>query len=532
MTHKSMVVAPQPEAAEVGIEILKAGGNAIDAAIAVAFAQGVIDPQMCGLSGYGTMVIHLPQNNEQVSVDFHSRAPAAATSTMWERLFEVQSQDGFGFKLKGRVNELGYGAIGVPAAVRGYEMAHSRYGKMLWKEIIQPAIEIARAGWMIRPAVFRFWSEDEEHPGERLHVSEEGRRLYCRPDGSTKRIGEKIVNADYASTLEAIARDGADAFYLGDIAKTMIADISAHGGLLSYEDLASYRACVSRPVRAKYRDYEVVSVPPPASGLMLLQMLKAIENYDLGGLGHNSPHYIRIVSEIMKRATIDKEALIGDPAVFPDPAAELADPKKIKRWADEIDRGERQNVTRSAGDSEAKHTTHITVVDSDANCVALTHTLAMPSGVVTPGLGFMHNGTMGAFDPRPNRPGSIAPGRMRISSLCPSIVFESGKPRMVVGAPGGPQIPMGVLQTVLNVLDFGMAIDRAVAAPRFSATSNAIDLSNRIPRSVARTLSDMGYDVKYRPFNYTFSWVHALEFTSGGLVGGADPGQDGVAYGF
>ncbi len=534
---KSMVVAPQPEAAEIGIEILRAGGNAVDAAIATAFAQGVCDPMMCGVSGYGTMIIHRHNAGEQICVDFHSRAPSAVTPTMWEHLLEFQSPDGFGFTLAGNVNELGYKAIGVPAAVRGYELAHSRYGRMPWRAVVQPAIDLAREGWAIRPAVYRYWNESEEKTGiletiERIRFSDEGRRLYFRADGTTRKIGEIVVNEGYATVLETIARDGADSFYLGDIAKAMIADIAANDGLLTREDLAAYSACVSTPVRARYRGFDVASSPSPASGLMLIQMLMALEQYDLAALGHNSPGYIRLVSEVMKRSTVDKEALIGDPGLLPDPTDTMLDPDKIRLWREQIDRGEKQQVTRVGKVNESTDTTTLAVVDAESNCVSLTQTLALPSGVVTTGLGFMQNGTMAAFDPRPGYPGSMAPGRIRISSMCPSVVLDGGKPRIVVGAPGGPQIPMGVLQTILNILDFGMAVDSAVAAPRFSSTSNAIDLSKRIPRSVARELSDLGYTIRHNPYGFAFSSVHALEFTENGVTGGADPSRDGVAYGF
>ncbi|MER2634768.1 MAG: gamma-glutamyltransferase [Rhizobiaceae bacterium] len=538
MIKTSMVVAAQPDAAEIGIETLRAGGNAVDAAIATAIAQGVCDPMMCGVSGYGTMVIHLHGQGEQVCVDFHSRAPGAVTPTMWEHLLEFQSPDGFGFNLTGNINELGYKAIGVPAAVRGYELAHARYGRMPWSEVIQPSIDLARRGWAICPTVYRYWNEPAAKEGlleviTRLGFSEEGRRLYFRPNGATKQIGETIVNENLAVVLETIARDGADSFYIGDIAKAMIADIAANEGLLTLDDLATYTARVSTPARGRYRGFDVVSSPSPASGVMLAQMLMALESYDLVGLGHNTPDYIRLVSEVMKRSTVDKEALIGDPALLPDPAAVMLDPTRLALWREQIDRGEKQKITRAGKVHEPSDTTTLAVVDADSNCVALTQTLALPSGVVSNGLGFIHNGTMAAFDPRPGYPGSMTPGRVRISSMCPSVVLQDGQPRIVLGAPGGPQIPMGVLQTILNILDFGMPVDTAVAAPRFSATSNTIDLSRRIPHSTALKLSEQGYASQHNPYAYAFSAVHALELTRvGGVTGGADPGRDGVAYGF
>jgi gamma-glutamyltranspeptidase/glutathione hydrolase len=264
---------------------------------------------------------------------------------------------------------------------------------------------------------------------------------------------------------------------------------------------------------------------------MLLQMLNILEQFDLTALGHNTPEYIRVVSEAMKRATIDKDRHLGDPAFLEVPLDRLLSKPYSAQAAAAIRAGEKADVPRlDLGSTVPKDTTHVSVVDGEGSCVALTHSLAMPSGVMTPGLGFMYNGCMGVFDPRPGRTGSIAPGKARFTSACPTIVFRGGKPEIVLGAPGGTQIAMGVLQAILNVVDHGMGMQEAVAAPRFSSTSNIIDISNRIPRFVSKPLEDLGHQVVRNPFGYTIASVHAIRIGADGLEGGVDPGRDGVAY--
>ena len=263
---------------------------------------------------------------------------------------------------------------------------------------------------------------------------------------------------------------------------------------------------------------------------MLLQMLNILETFDLAALGHNTPAYIRTVCEAMKRATIDKDRHVGDPAFVDIPVQRLTSKAYAAELAEAIRRGERADVPRlQASDLVPRDTTHLSIVDGEGNCVSMTHSLGMPSGVITDGLGFMYNGCMGVFDPRPGRAGSIAPGKTRFSAMCPTIVFENDAPRLILGAPGGTQIVMGVLQTILNTFDFAMPVRDAVAAPRFSSTGNAIDVSNRIPRRVTRQLEAEGYEIIRNPYGHTFGWIHAIGIENGELSGAADPGRDGVA---
>ncbi len=529
MAH-GMISAPQPEAAEAGARALMRGGNAIDAAIACAFVQGVVDPLMCGIAGFGSCQVFMPAAGVHTFVDFHGRVPARATPDMWAHLVEGETRDGFGFVLKGRVNDLGYLSITTPGCLKAYHEVHRRFGRLPWAEVVAPAIACARDGFVVSPDVYHYWVSID-FPGrvsvlDRLRFSDGSRRLYCQADGSPKPIGTRIVNADYARTLERIAAGGSDVFYEGAMAAEIDADMAAHGALLDRADLRAYRTTPAEPLWGSYRGYRLGSNRPPGGGVVLLEMLNILESFDLAALDHNSPEYIRVVAEAMKTATADKDAHVGDPAFVDVPLDRLLDKGYAKARADAIRRGDKARVAR-LGQGESPGTTHISAIDGEGNIVSMTHSLGMMSGVVTDGLGFMYNGCMAVFDPRPGRAGSIAPGKARFSSICPTIVFKDDKPVLIVGAPGGTQIAMGVLQVILNVLDFGMEITEAVIAPRFSGTSDAIDVTARIPTYVTDQVAAKGYQIVRSPLSYAIAGVHAIRIEDGRLTGAADPAYGG-----
>lgn len=531
---QAMICAPQPEAVEAGAVVLQQGGNAVDAAIACAFVQGVVDPLMCGIAGFGSMQVYMPGRGVHRYIDFHGKVPSAATPDMWEKLIEGETRDGFGFILKGQVNDYGYQSITVPLSLKAYAAAQELYGTRPLKEVVQPAIAFAHEGYMVRPHVHGFWTHVDRFGRvstiDRLRATPASRALYLKPDGTPKDIGDVVRNPDLGRTLERIAVEGPDVFFHGDIARTIDADMRKNGGLLRYEDLANAAVTDNEVLWGSYRGYRIATNQPPGGGIMLVQMLNMLEQFDLAALGHNTPAYIRLLAEVMKRATIDKDAHVGDPAFVNVPVSKLTSKEYAAELADSIRRGERANVVRlDGGRPESKHTTHISVIDKDGNCVSMTHSLGSSSGVITDGLGFMYNNCMGVFDPRPGRTGSIAPGKSRFSSMCPTIVFKDDKPFLVIGAPGGTQIAMGVLQGILNVIDFGMSMSDAVSAPRVSATSNAIDISNRIPRYTAQALEREGYKVIKSPLSYAFACVHGIKVEGGRLSGGADPATDGMA---
>lgn len=529
----AMIVAAQAEAAEAGALMLEEGGNAIDAAIACAFVQGVVDPLMAGIAGFGSAGIYFPAQGFHRYLDFHAPAPAASRPDMWQHLIESEARDGYGFILKGKVNDVGYQSICVPASLKAYFEAHARFGRLPWRDIVAPAVEWADRGWMVRPHVEFFWSDPgtmgRASGAERLAFSPSGKNLYCRNDGSPKRVGDFVRNPDYAQTLRLIAEGGSDVFYKGELAERIARDMREHGGLITLQDLASYQPKWLDPLRSHYRGYELTTNNPPGGGLMLVEMLNVLEHFDLAELGHNSAEYLRVVCEAMKRATIDKDEFIGDPGFVDVPISRLASKDYAAAMAKDIAAYAKADVPRFNSGFPSKDTTQVCVVDSDGNCVTMTHSLGMPSGVITSGLGFLYNGCMAVFDPRPDRAGSIAPGKARFTSVCPSIVFRNGKPHLVIGAPGATQIAMGVVQAIVNVLDFGMTMTEAVSAPRFSATSNAIDVSNRILHRTTARLEAEGYEVIRSPHTFGFAAVHGIRIDGDKLDGGADPGHDGIA---
>jgi gamma-glutamyltranspeptidase/glutathione hydrolase len=533
---RAMIVAPQPEAAEAGAAVLAAGGNALDATLACALTQGVVDPLMCGVGGLGTLHAFDPRGGGRLVVlNGLSTCPAACRPDMWADIFERECSDGFGYAVRGGVNELGHRAVAVPGILRVFAEAHAAMGRLPWASLFGPAIAFAEEGWIVRPHVAEQFAKDERAYGRlpyaaKLAFSAEGRALYLRPDGTPKRIGDPVRNPDLAETLRLLAREGAEAFYAGALARRIVEDMARNGGLLTRDDLAAFRPRTSPPLRVPYRGFTVALPEPPAGGVVVGEMLRILERFDLVSLGHNSPDYIRVVAEAMRIAGLDKERHVGDPAFRPVPVERLLSDAYADACAARIRRGERASLPRVGADGQ--DTTHVSCVDAEGMVVSLTHTLGTPSGVIPPGTGFMLNGAMNWYDPRPGRAGSIAPGKRRYSAMSPAIVLDAeGRPVATLGAPGGAWITVAVLQVLLNLLDWGMGMQESVAAPRFSATSDVIDISNRIPRAVQKALEAEGYAVRRSPLSFAFAGVHGIAMFDGRLEGGADPQRDGLAMG-
>lgn len=533
MTH-GMVCAPQPEAVEAGALILKAGGNAVDAAIACALVQTVVDPQMCGIAGFGSMHLYLKDRGEHLLIDFHGRAPMMVREDMWEDLILGEAEDGFGFVLKGQVNELGYGSITTPMTLKAFGEALKLYGTKTLAELLAPAIEYAENGFMVRPHVAHFWNQ-VENTGRVSHMKyltedPSSRKIYIKENGEPRKVGEILKNPDMAKTYRIIAEQGIEAFYEGEIAEAIVADMEANGGYLCMEDLKAVDVTKTDPLWTEYRGLRIACGQPPGGGIMLVEMLNILENFDLAAMGHNSSEYLAVISEAMKIATVDKDMHVGDPNFVDIPVERLTSKEYAREQADRIKKGEIKHVPRIKISEESKDTTHVCTADEAGNMVSLTHSLGMPAGTVTEGLGFMYNGCMGVFDPRPGKAGSLKPGKSRFTAMCPTMVFDGDKPRLIIGAPGGTYITMGVLQGVLNAIDFGMDAQKAVAAPRICTTSDIIDITNRIPRFVEQELIDKGYEVRRSPMTFHFAGVHAIDFDdNGNWSGGADPGRDGMA---
>jgi len=453
---------------------------------------------------------------------------------MWAAIFERECQDGYGYVVRGRVNEVGHSAVTTPGILRLLAKAHGSFGILPWAMLCEPAIAFASEGWVVRPHVAMMFALDETPVGrmpmaDKLKLTAAGRALYLRADGTPKRVGDEVRNPDLAATLRTIAAEGAESFHSGAIARRIAEDMRRHGGYLSVDDLGRFEDPERAGLKVGYRG-RVVAVPPPAAGgIVIAEMLRILERFDLAAMEHNSPDYIRTLAEAMKIALGDKDRHVGDPAFVPVPVERLLSDTYADACAQKIRRGEKTPLTRVAG--ESRDTTTVSCVDRNGLVVSLTHTNGVPSGVIPPGLGFMLNGAMNWYDPRPGRAGSIAPGKRRFSSMSPTIVFEDGAPVMTLGAPGGAWIGVAILQVLVNALDFGMSMQQAVQAPRFSATTDAIDISNRIPRETGHGLEQMGYQVKRSPLSYPFAAPHGITCWDGGLEGGADPQRDGYAAG-
>ncbi len=530
---QGMVCAPQPEAVEAGVMALKAGGNAIDAAIACALVQTAVDPQMCGIAGFGSMQLYLAAEKKHYFIDFHGRAPLATTPDMWEHLLVSETEDGFGFILEGGVNELGYQSITSPGSLKAFAEAIDKHGNLSFADLLQPAIEYCENGFSIRNHVASYWNLIEA-AGRIPHIEQITRipataKIYTKPDGSIYKAGEVLKNPDMARTYRRIAKHGVSDFYEGALANDMIEDMERHNALLGKKDLTSYETETPGPLWGQYHGFDIATNQLPGGGAVVLEMLNILSHFDLKEMGHNSVDYIKTVAEVMKIATVDKDQHLGDPRFVEAPLDRILSKDYAAEMAARIKSGKRTHVPRVNRTDESKDTTHVCAVDGEGNCVSMTHSLGNPSGVVTEGLGFMYNGCMMVFDPRPGHADSLAPGKSRFTAMSPTIVFRDDKPYLVIGAPGGTYITMGVLQGLLNLLTFGMNAQEAVAAPRFCVTSDVIEITNRIPRFVEAELTAEGYQVRRSHLSYHFAGVHAIRLTEDGWDGGADPGRDGMA---
>ncbi len=481
---KHVVAAQEGNAADVGREVLRQGGNAIDAATATAFALAATLPEAGNLGGGGFIVAYLPQSREVVTVDFRETAPAGSTPRMY-------------LDDKGELRPLhraGAWSAGVPGTVRGLGLAHARWGRRPWRELVVPAVRLAREGFAIseelavalnnqlRPATVEPGGAPRRAFHGRLADFPESVAAYQRPDGQPWKAGDRLVQADLAATLERIADGGPDEFYQGKTAELIAAYMADHDGLITREDLAGYRAKERPPVKTTFRGHEIYSVGPPSSGgVVLCQMLNILERYDLKADGPRSGRTLHRVTEAMRRAYFPRASRLADPDFVEVPTAELTSKAAADALAESI--GERATPSASLAPfpilaTESDHTTHFSVLDDDGGAVAMTYTLedSYGSKAVVRGAGFLLNNEMGDFNLRPGRtddagaigtdPNLIAPGKRMLSSQCPTLAIKDGAVRLVAGSPGGRTIPNTTLWVVLNVLEFGLDPQAAVAAPR------------------------------------------------------------------
>ena len=528
----AMVVAQEPLAAGVGLRVLQSGGNAVDAAAAMAFALAVTYPYAGNIGGGGFMLIRFA-DGRSTFIDFRETAPLAATRNMY-------------LDSKGNLTEdsmVGWRAAGVPGTVRGLELAHRKYGHKSWAEVLNPAIELASQGYPVSYSM----STSIESRAKTLARFPESKRIFLNAH-----YGDKLIQPELAATLTRIRDRGASDFYDGETAHKLAAAMAAHGGLITVEDLKKYQAEESQPLHGHYRGYEIVTAPPPsAGGVGLLQMLGRLEGSGYEKTGAGSAASIHYATEVMRRAFADRSQYFGDPSVYPVPISKLLDPKYLAKRRAGIDplhaTPSSQIRPGNLNIQEGTETTHFNVVDSEGNAVAMTYTLndGFGSGVTVPGLGFLLNDTMDDFAAKPGtenlfhliqgEANAIQPGKRPVSSMTPTIVLRDGKLFLMLGAPGGSRIINGVLEVLLNMVDFHMNVQDAVDWPRFHHQwmPDMLYMEKGVSPDTVRILRGMGHKVSaLEPISPVVARVEAILNQGGWLEGATDPRGNGKAEGY
>jgi gamma-glutamyltranspeptidase / glutathione hydrolase len=529
-----MVVAQEKIGARIGADILRQGGNAVDAAVATGFALAVTYPRAGNIGGGGFMIIHSAERREDVAIDYRETAPAAATRDMF------LGADGKPDIAKSRDSAL---SIGVPGTVAGLALALEKYGsgKFTLADLLKPAIELARDGFVI--------SDDmaDTLPGSARRFSRwpAAAKIFSRADGSSLREGDTLVQSDLAATLSAIAAQGSRGFYQGPVAEKLAAGVREAGGIMTVDDLKSYQPVIRAPVRGSYRGFEIISMPPPSSGgVVLLETLNILEGFPLPDMKHGTAPSLHVMIEAMKRAYADRARYLGDPGFISAPVAALMSKEYAARQRAGIDLDRATPWTDALSATpppprESSNTTHFSIVDSSGNAVSNTYTLNFPYGVglVADGTGVLLNNELDDFTAAPgasnafglvgfeaNLPGS---GKRPLSSMTPTIVLKDGRAVLVTGSPGGSRIISAVLQVVVNVLDYKMDVAAAVAAPRLHHQwlPDVVRVERGFTDDVLAELRARGHEV-IEPLGQ--SSANSIAVTPNGLLGAPDPRTRGA----
>ena len=529
--RNGMVATQEATATRIGLEVLRHGGNAVDAAVTVGFALAVTLPRAGNLGGGGFMLVHSAAQDETVAIDYRETAPAAASRDMY--LDAAGNVD----PRRARFSHL---SAGVPGTVAGMALALERYGTIGFAEALAPAIRLARDGIVVSADL----ASSLERRRERLARTPATAAIFLRPDGSAPRPGERLVQRDLAWSLERLAELGPRAFYDGPIAERIVADMQAHGGLVTADDLRGYRALVRTPVEGEYRGYRIRSMPPPSSGgVHLIQILNILESYPIGRLGHNSAETIHRTAEAMKLAYADRSRHLGDPGYWRVPVAGLVSKRyaAFLRARIDLDRATPSKVIGPGEPApwESPDTTHYSIVDRAGNAVSNTYTInfGYGSGIVAAGTGILLNNEMDDFSAKPGVPNAyglvggeanaIEPGKRPLSSMTPTIVFKDAEPFLVTGSPGGSRIITTVAQIVMNVVDHGMNIAAATAAPRVHHQWRPDEL--RVERGLS---PDTTAALEARGHRLAVKWAmgstQSVMRTGAGLFGASDPRRPGA----
>lgn len=530
-----MVATEQGLATQVGVDILKRGGNAVDAAAAVGFALAVVLPNAGNIGGGGFMMIHDAKTGKNVALDFREMAPAKAQRDMY--------LDAQGTPVPGR-SVYSHLAVGVPGTVAGLSHALKKYGSMRLADVIAPAAKLARDGYTVSEPLGEILAAERDHlgpwPASRAVFFKDGRPLQA---------GEKLVQKDLAKSLDLIARDGPAAFYQGPIAKKIVAEMAQHGGLISAADLKNYRVVEREPVIGNYRGYQVMSMPPPSSGgIHIIEMLNILERYPLREYGADSAQTVHLMAEAMKLAYADRAEHLGDPDFIKVPVKGLTSRAYADQLAARIDpdRATPAKDIRAGRPQayESDQTTHFSIADKDGNVVAVTYTLNLNfgSGIVAAGTGITLNNEMDDFSIKPGVPNAfgliggdanaVTPGKRPLSSMSPTIVLKDGKPFLITGSPGGSRIITTVLQTILNVIDHRMNVAEASISPRIHHqwAPDKLRIEKGLSPDTLRLLEQKGHVLSLEP---AMGRTQTIQVAPEGFYGYSDSrNPDGMTLGY
>ena len=526
-----MVVSADIVASEIGARVLADGGNAVDAAVAVGFALAVVRPRAGNIGGGGFMLFYSAADGTTTAIDYREVAPFGATRDMF------LDADGNVDSQRAMFSHL---SSGVPGTVAGLHLAHDRYGKLPWKRLLAPSIQLARGGFKVRYDLWRTW----EAARERLTHDQSSLEYFFKDNGELYVPGDVFVQEDLAWSLEQIAEIGPKAFYGGEIAKKIVAEMERGGGLIDAESLAAYKPVVREPVRATYRGFEIVSMPPPSSGgIHVIQMLNILEHFPVREYGAESADNVHLLIEVAKLAYADRAQHLGDIDFYDVPIDWLISKKYAKTLAAGIDMHKaRPSEEIAPGDVPAQEsidTTHFSVIDRDGNMVANSYTInfSFGSGLSVDGAGFLLNNEMNDFVSRPGVPyssglvggtaNSIEVGKRPLSSMAPTMLFKDGQPILATGSPGGSRIIMSVLQMIVNVIDHEMNIGVASSAPRMHHQwlPDVVQLESGFSPDTIRELRRRGHTVKGS--SYTIGNVQSVSRGGDYFLGAADPRRPG-----
>ena len=529
------VATAHPIAARVGVDILKSGGNAVDAAVATGFCLNVVEPASSSIAGHGQMIIHMTAQNDRnpcrsIAVDYGHRAPRAATADMFRVIGQAVKGNGI-YEVDDQANAIGHRSVGVPGVTAGMCRAHQLFGSLPLEQLLEPAAHYAREGFEVDPATCLQIARNMPNLlryGEAAHT--------FLPDGYPPSPGEKIVQSDLAETLERIGRDGKDALYRGEIAAAIDEEMKRNGGILSSHDLAEYDAEVLDPVRSSYRGYELIGSPVPAGTITHLQTLNILEMFELRRLAHNSPEHLHLFTEAARHAFADRYSFLGDPDFEPVPldgimsreyarevattinpdAAKLEAQRELQPWVAYADNPlhdpwrydphpRPEHASPASPPSDGDCTTHFSVIDRDRNMVACTQTAVggFGSNVIVPGTGVLLSNGMVIFNPMPGTANSIAGFKRGLNNMSPVLLLSGGQPFLAVGAPGGRRIICRIAQVISNVVDFGMSMQEAITAPSVDAAERETFVDHRIDPQTVDALARMGHNVEVVPEPFT-----------------------------